>query len=155
MDSKFCTGCQRELPPSEFYSKYKDSGGSCSRCKYCMAAYKQDHREQILLTRRAYRCRPEVKSKVVQQNKRSRLRKYGLSIEDYDSILESQGHLCAICGTSDPGDGRANFCVDHNHRTQKVRGLLCNPCNKALGLFKDNPSVMREAANYVERDGVM
>ncbi len=79
------------------------------------------------------------------------LKKYGMSLEDYNTLLEKQHGVCAICGAA-PLDGelRGELKVDHNHSTGEVRGLLCDNCNKALGLFKDNPKAMRRAAAYVE-----
>lgn len=81
--------------------------------------------------------------------------KYGISLEDYKELWEKQQYKCAICeGTENAttGDRRNwNFAVDHDHETGKVRGLLCNNCNRGLGLLQDNPELLRKAANYVEQ----
>lgn len=61
-------------------------------------------------------------------------------------MLEEQGGLCAICGNP-----LEVPCVDHDHETNQVRGLLCNPCNRGLGLFKDKPETLRSAAAYIEK----
>lgn len=45
---------------------------------------------------------------------------------------------------------RENFCIDHNHQTGEIRGLLCSPCNRAIGQLQDNPNILRKAANYLE-----
>lgn len=74
--------------------------------------------------------------------------KYGIGLHQYESLFESQSGACYLCGTKQ----FKNLAVDHNHTTGKVRRLLCSPCNQALGLFKDNPEVMRKAADYVESD---
>lgn len=80
-------------------------------------------------------------------NKRSRAyrirSKYGLSVEKYEAKL-AQG--CSICGTT---EGRIVF--DHDHASGGNRDALCCPCNRALGLFQDNPQVLRSAAEYVEK----
>jgi len=85
----------------------------------------------------------------------SRERRYGVTRADYDKMFAEQGGRCAICGTDDPathtskgGDG--SFCVDHCHQTGKVRGLLCGYCNTGIGKLRDNPDIMRKAAQYVE-----
>ena len=72
---------------------------------------------------------------------------YGITQKDYDAILLSQMGVCAICGYR--SDGVLH--VDHNHETGKVRGLLCSNCNRAIGLLKDSPGILRAAALYLER----
>lgn len=76
---------------------------------------------------------------------------YGLTIEQYDSILESQGNSCAICKIDTPS-GRGRFHVDHNHITGEIRGLLCHHCNLALGNFKDNISALLSAIDYLSKE---
>jgi hypothetical protein len=70
---------------------------------------------------------------------------YGLSLEDFENILELQDGVCRICKRPD-----RRLCVDHDHTTGKVRGILCATCNKGLGLFQDNENLMKEAAKYIE-----
>jgi hypothetical protein len=57
----------------------------------------------------------------------------------------------AICQTDTPGKGLAMWCVDHDHRTGKVRGLLCNHCNAGLGCLRDDPAVIQSAIDYLKR----
>ena len=76
-------------------------------------------------------------------------RKYGITIERYNEMLVGQGGVCKICRRADP-DGR-HLAVDHDHETGKIRGLLCRPCNTALGLMFDDPKQLRIAADYVEK----
>lgn len=71
---------------------------------------------------------------------------YGLTLEQYDHLVIAQGNACAIC--RDAFKTTPN--VDHDHRTRKVRGLLCKTCNRAIGLLKDAPGVLRRAAEYLE-----
>jgi|TARA_R110001632_G_C11115291_1_gene392958 hypothetical protein len=75
--------------------------------------------------------------------------KYGITLNDYNTMLKSQAASCAICGTKDPGRGEKLY-VDHCHRSKKVRGLLCLTCNIGLGHFKDNTSLLITAANYLD-----
>ena len=77
-------------------------------------------------------------------------RKYGISEEEYEAILESQGGCCAGCGTKTPTGKWGVFAVDHCHDTGVVRGLLCNECNRGIGLLKDDPHLLRILANYLE-----
>lgn len=71
----------------------------------------------------------------------------------YNTLLEKQNNVCAICETQERRrlHGKTvRLCVDHCHKSGKIRGLLCSSCNQSLGLMKDNPSQLRAAANYLE-----
>lgn len=80
---------------------------------------------------------------------------YGITLEQYEEIAVQQNGVCAICKNPEQAldkDGAPRrMPVDHCHKTGKVRALLCTACNRALGLFKDNPEVLRSAAQYVEK----
>jgi hypothetical protein len=80
-------------------------------------------------------------------NPRNRLKKYGITQEQFSELLSSQKGACPIC--EDPLPQR--FVVDHDHNTGVVRGLLCNPCNLALGLLRDEPRIMQRAASYITK----
>lgn len=80
--------------------------------------------------------------------KRSRQHKwvYNLSREQYENMKAEQGDACMLCGAA-PEEG---LHIDHDHTSKQVRGLLCRQCNLGLGMFKDNPGLLRLAAAYVE-----
>lgn len=71
------------------------------------------------------------------------------SLAEYNKLLEEQNHSCKLCLISTK-ELRFGLCVDHCHITGKVRGLLCDNCNQALGLFKDNPLTLLRAAEYLK-----
>jgi len=75
-------------------------------------------------------------------------RRFGISIEDYNEMLEAQGGVCYICKGRQVGD--LTMGVDHNHLTGKVRKLLCNNCNNMIGQSLDNPERLRAGAAYLE-----
>lgn len=75
--------------------------------------------------------------------------KYGLSEEQYLDMFKQQNNSCAICKTSFK---KTKACVDHNHITGIVRGLLCNNCNKALGLVHDNKSILKNMIVYLDNE---
>ena len=77
---------------------------------------------------------------------RRRLQKYGLSSQDYSSMLWEQERSCAICL-----DATKKLVIDHDHRNSNVRGLLCNNCNTGLGMFKDSPRRLRTAIDYLKK----
>ena len=72
--------------------------------------------------------------------------RYGITVEQYEAMLEQQGGVCAVCGRSD-----LEFHIDHDHSTGVVRGVLCGLCNKGLGQFKDSPDLLEAAAAYLRR----
>lgn len=77
--------------------------------------------------------------------------KYGITPQDYDEMFKSQGGVCWICKEPPGEDQRQGpLCVDHNHKTGKVRGLLCRRCNRHLGGFEDSAELMRSAVAYLE-----
>lgn len=76
------------------------------------------------------------------------LAKYGITLDQYNAMLEQQGGGCAICGAATNKNGKALF-VDHCHDTGKVRGILCYRCNTGLGSFKDNAVLVAKAVSYL------
>ena len=80
---------------------------------------------------------------------------YGMSIEQYITLLEKQNGVCAGCNAPPKTGGRAGsnraLSVDHDHATGDIRGLLCQGCNAALGLAKNSPDLLRALAAYLEK----
>ena len=75
------------------------------------------------------------------------LEKYGITFGAYTLMLIKQHYKCKICKTL---EGKKHLAVDHDHKTGKVRGLLCGPCNRALGSFKDDVDILKKAIIYLE-----
>lgn len=78
--------------------------------------------------------------------------RHGLSLEEYNGMLERQKGVCAICGNQNKykkHKKNASLSVDHCHKTDKVRGLLCDACNLALGLMKDDVDNLKKAVKYL------
>jgi hypothetical protein len=126
--AKTCTKCGA---PGPFYKKH-------SQCVSCVLAYQRaryavdpKHRARARATTRAW--------------------KYGVTLEQFDQLFENQEGLCGICSRlmQKRGDRPFVACVDHDHVTGKVRGLLCGFCNVGLGHFKDSPTILRNAVGYV------
>ncbi len=84
-------------------------------------------------------------------NREKQLRhKYGITTAQYFEMLEAQGGGCAVAGCNRPRLIKRTWPVDHCHATGKVRGILCQQCNTALGLAHENPELLRAMADYVE-----
>lgn len=78
------------------------------------------------------------------------IRLYGITLKQYYEMYDAQNGRCAICGSKDTGnDIFKYFNVDHNHKTEKVRDLLCSKCNTAIGSLQDNPMIVFKAAKYL------
>lgn len=141
---KTCNKCKLKKPESDFYLR-GDTKKREAVCKKCGLArqkvYYLENREKIaayIMTNR---------ERAVSQR---RLCRYGVSPDAFKRMLANQGGVCAICGSS--GEGR-RLCVDHDHETGKVRGLLCLLCNNGIGLFKDSSAVAQLATNYLIQHG--
>jgi hypothetical protein len=74
--------------------------------------------------------------------------RYGLSEEDFKRMLEEQNNTCASCHLSFSLERRPT--VDHNHKTEKVRGLLCGQCNRVIGMANDNVDILVDAIEYLK-----
>ncbi|HJU02351.1 MAG TPA: endonuclease VII domain-containing protein [Actinomycetes bacterium] len=72
---------------------------------------------------------------------------YGISLPEYEELLQMQGGVCAIC--TRPPRGKRPLDVDHDHESGKVRGLLCGNCNRAIGLLDENPRLFDRAKEYL------
>lgn len=121
-------------------------GGRFQFCSDCEPAASAARAERKNLARRVA---PEAKSR----NRKSALGKYGLTLDQYDGMVAAQAGICFICGdTPDPNGVRAasRLHVDHDHATGKVRGLLCNHCNRGLGAFRDRRDLLELAINYLK-----
>ena len=98
-------------------------------------------------------CR-NLERKIVRQNNPDREKcnryrsKYGISLKKYTEMLESQDFRCKIC-TKHQDNHRRPLSIDHCHKTNKIRGLLCDDCNLGLGKFKDDMKLLFNAAEYL------
>jgi hypothetical protein len=75
---------------------------------------------------------------------------YGITAETYNALLQAQRGKCKICGSLVASKGRPNLCVDHDHVTGQIRGLLCTKCNILLGMASDNQTTLLRAIQYLK-----
>lgn len=134
-DSKTCSKCGIEKPITEFH---KDSNGRLGKRASCKTCDLDRHR--------LYRSTNPTRyvDYVIEQN----LRRFNLSLEDYNKMLEAQDFKCAIC-RKDQGTFSKRFAVDHCHTSNKVRSLLCINCNTALGLLKEDAKTITSLLEYI------
>lgn len=109
----------------------------------------RNNRDKILVDAREYRIKnaDHIREWRKRTGRRKWLKHYGLTVEQYEAMVQRQGNCCAICGNG-PTIGKT-LCVDHDHRTGKVRGLLCNTCNVGMGALKDDPELVWLAFAYL------
>ena len=135
---KVCPSCETSLPISAFaINKAGRVGHARAYCKPCGVAKNRLRRQQ----------NPEHVLNIERKSKFKR--QYGISLEQYEEMLQNQGHGCAICGAKKPSERTKYFAVDHCHDTGKVRGLLCTKCNRGLGLFNDRTDMLQKAIKYL------
>ena len=134
-----CSECLETLPyPLNFHKNH----GKCIQCygRIARSRLNQDRQNEY---------HKEWNKKNPSKRRSHHLKhKFNLSLKQYDQILSFQGGNCAICNR--PPKGSMPLDVDHDHKTGRIRGLLHGNCNRALGLFEDNPSLCRQAADYLE-----
>lgn len=141
---------QRLLQPQKPNAQTIQSGKKrCSKCKTwkSLDAFNKHKTQPTGLSSACRKCsKPTPEHNRIVHLKHC----FGLTLEDYDRMLESQNGQCAICGTKEPGGKRNKyFAVDHDHVTRKIRGLLCGNCNQALGAFKDSFEFLESAIQYL------
>jgi hypothetical protein len=129
-----CMTCDVEKNITEFYIRDKKTGRRHSACKECdKARVKARHQANPERTRNN-----DLK------------RNYGISLQEHQQMFDEQKGVCATCKS--PGDGKwKKLCVDHDHKTGKVRQLLCRRCNMILGQAYDNISLFEEYIKYLQK----
>lgn len=149
-----CVDCATEKPAGEFYRDAKTQRPR-SRCKPCLLAYNRRTRDPAKA--KAYEASRGSGS--ARQSPKARRdgalgRLYRLLPGQYEELHIAQDGRCAVCGLPESlvRSGRLlTLAVDHDHRTGRIRGLLCNRCNLLLGKVADSPDLLRAAAAYLER----
>lgn len=160
-----CTGCLIDKNESEFY-KHPSIGldGIRKRCNECRRNNRNEDRTKIRKTANARRKknRDEInkKDRITRSLNRSRFKSYalkkafGIDIIEYNKLFELQNGLCKICNEPEKAKHQSGhikqLAVDHDHKTGKIRGLLCWICNTGIGKLKEDPKLLRKAADYIE-----
>lgn len=133
METKVCSSCKKEKPKSEFHKHHNTKDGLKCYCKYCSNKRQRgDH----------------INSNPSFLNRRM-VRKYGITLEQYNLLFLKQEGKCAICGTHQSELPKRLY-VDHCHITKTIRGLLCYKCNTGLGQFNDSITLIRSTLKYLK-----
>lgn len=157
METKICCKCKIEKEKSEFSKDKNQKDGYTYSCKLCRnEKYKEwvkNNPDKMIKVKENSKIRSNkyYHSDVGQISyRKSHLKNnFGMSIEEFDIILEKQNNVCAICNNPETMIKNTFLSVDHCHETKINRGLLCSNCNRGIGLLKDNVEILKNAINYL------
>jgi len=145
-----CTECKETKAKEDFYF-HKNGGRKSSKCKPCYVesrkTYSSNWKESNMDHVKEYNKNYYDSEKRLELHYK---KEYNITLQDYDLMYEQQNGKCKICESTEsktPKSGR--FCVDHDHATGEVRGLLCSSCNRGIGLLQDDPDVILNAYRYL------
>ena len=132
---KTCNKCKVAKPTTEFHKCKTNKDGLRGDCNPCRNDYLKVWSRANPEKRRLQKYR----------------HRYGIDELQYQALLIKQNCRCAICQVPNYAHKERYFLVDHDHRTGKVRGLLCRNCNTALGLFQDDFKTIGQAVHYLKQ----
>ena len=156
---KVCTTCKIEKEITEFSKDKNEKDGYTYNCKVCRNKryneWAKNNKDKIREknakkseSRKAY----YQSERGVESSRRAHLkRKYNMTLENYGELLEKQNGVCEICGEPEGCVRNTFLAVDHCHNTNKVRGLLCTSCNRAIGLLKENINTLNNMIEYIKK----
>lgn len=129
---KICTKCKLEQPLENFKKEKSNKNKHRTICKNCDVLrtkyWRRNHKENV----RRHNLKQD----------------FNLTEKEYNQMLKNQNSCCAICKTNQSLLKR-HLAVDHNHKTGKIRGLLCGNCNTALGLLKEDMDNITSLIDYL------
>jgi hypothetical protein len=134
---KKCNVCKKTKELTEFHKNKKQPDGALVRCKECSSRLNREYHEANKEKRRFDRLRT----------------KYGVEREHYELMYDRCGGKCELCGVDEENIPNKQLCVDHNHETDEVRGLLCLNCNAGLGGLGDSVERLEAAIIYLKERG--
>lgn len=164
--TKHCPSCHTTKHIDDYHKNKRTKDGRQGYCKACSKLSQQSYSKAYYNKNRQKICATVVlwqkqnRHKVAARNKRARLQRHGINSSIFEEMLLSQNFKCAIC-FMDFKQLKKDPSIDHDHKCcpgeyscgNCIRGLLCNNCNAAIGLFKDSSKYLRLAADYIDGHG--
>jgi len=159
-----CIACHKidNINKKEYMKEYRKIYRRLNKekIKQQMSLYSQNNKEVLRQKKKDYynKNKEKFKEKMQQYDKKVKERrsdalqkqKYGISLEQKAQMIKEQGGTCRIC--KNPLEPGRKSPTDHDHKTGKVRGILCNKCNIGLGMFKDNIEYLQSAIEYLNKN---
>lgn len=144
---KTCSKCGVLKDRSRFCKKLKGINSCCRDCRseYDKTRYRKDPKKFIADACAWRKRNPD------RVTRNLLWREYRMTVEEYAAMLSAQGGVCASCEGAAKGRWKSRLHVDHDHSTGKVRGLLCQNCNIALGQLKDSVSTIEKLLEYMKK----
>ena len=169
---KRCSNCKKIKNLDKFHTSKIEKGGYIYSCKICRNKRSKQHREankdKISKQKKQHRedlyieglCSNGDGNKLITKRncanclEKYMKRQYGINFKQYHILIQKQNNKCAICkikiNISMISRGKG-MCIDHDHKTGNIRGILCSVCNRGLGHFRDNPKLLNFAITYLEK----
>lgn len=148
------TNEERKLYNKQYYNNNKEKYQQLrienrEKNKKYLKEYYINNREKSIEYQKKYNIINKEKNK--KRDEYRHIKQYNITIEQYDDIFKLQEGKCHICGKHQ-NELKTKLCVDHNHKTNKVRGLLCDKCNRGLGHFNDDIEILMRAIDYLQKN---
>lgn len=150
--TKVCKRCNVEQPINQFAIRTvngrKYPRKQCRNCECALAR---------LWYKKIKSANNDTYKKIKKNDKNKQLKSaYGITLEQYDALAKQQNYVCAVCGKHESNmhgksDNLSRLCVDHDHVTGRIRGLLCHKCNVGIGHFEDRLDVLASAIAYLSK----
>lgn len=140
-DGKLCSICGERKPPRQFTTDRNNPDGRSNRCRDCARTH---HRSWRAINA------SELKKK---HSRLYRYKTWGIGPEEFMAMLVAQDYKCPVCAEElslDAGRGK-NACIDHDHVSGQIRGILCSSCNRAIGLLKESILILGNAVEYMRK----
>ncbi len=139
-----CSVCKKYKIPRYFHKNKAYHNG---RSNVCASCFNKERREGKWKRPSEKRHTTYLKNRHNQKNQEL-ISTYGITLEQFNQMRIKQDYLCAICGKHET-ESNKGLHTDHCHKTNKVRGLLCNSCNLAIGQLKHNITILKKAIEYL------
>lgn len=141
---KICRVCKHKRPDNAFYTRKTNHDGLRTECKRCHSAIGKSN---------YIKNKKRIDKKILQGHLR---RSYGISLDNWNELFVRQNGVCAICKKpetrfSNKSRTTQRLCVDHDHNTNQVRGLLCHRCNSTIGLMEENTDRLSGILEYLNK----